>query len=74
MRELVDDVPRAQAQRRALQDLRRPHGGPNNQVLDDDGREIEGLYACGAVTRLSYASCSTVAATGYYVGETLAAK
>ncbi len=43
-------------------------------MLDDDGREIEGLYACGAVTRLSYASCSTVAATGYYVGETLAAK
>ena len=48
--------------------------GPNNQVLDNDGREIGGLYACGAVTRLSYASCSTVAATGYYVGETLAAK
>ncbi len=48
--------------------------GPNNQVLDADGQEIEGLYACGALTTLSYASCSTVAATGYYVGETLAAK
>ena len=48
--------------------------GPNNQVLDNDGQEIEGLYACGAVTTLSYASCSTVAATGYFVGETLATK
>jgi succinate dehydrogenase/fumarate reductase flavoprotein subunit len=48
--------------------------GPNNQVLNTEGEEIEGLYACGALTTLSYASCSTVAATGYYVGETLAAK
>lgn len=46
--------------------------GPNNQVLDTEGQEISGLYACGALTTLSYASCSTVAATGYYVGETLA--
>lgn len=47
--------------------------GPNNQVLDTNGQEIPGLYACGALTTLSYASCSTVAATGYYVGQTLAA-
>ena len=48
--------------------------GPNNQVLDTEGAEIPGLYACGALTTLSYASCSTVAATGYNVGETLAGK
>lgn len=47
--------------------------GPNNQVLDTEGNEIAGLYACGAMTTLAYASCSTCAATGYYVGETLAA-
>ncbi len=48
--------------------------GPNNQALDTEGAKIPGLYTCGALTTLSYASCSTVAATDYYVGETLAAK
>ena len=47
--------------------------GPNNQVLDKEDKEIPGLYAAGAVTTLSYASVSTCMATGYYVGETLAA-
>jgi fumarate reductase flavoprotein subunit len=46
--------------------------GPDNQVLDVNGQQIAGLYACGALTTLAYASCSTCAATGYYVGETLA--
>ncbi len=47
--------------------------GPNNQVLDTQGNEIAGLYACGALTTLAQASCSLCAATGYFVGETLAA-
>ncbi len=46
--------------------------GPNNQVLNKQGEEISGLYAAGAVTTLSYASLSTVMATGFYVGKTLA--
>ena len=48
--------------------------GPNNRVLDVNGEEIAGLYACGALTTLAYASCSTCAATGYFVGQTLAAQ
>ena len=32
------------------------------------------FFACGALTTPSYASCFTVAAAGYYVGETLAGK
>ena len=47
--------------------------GPNNQVLDTSDAEIPGLYAAGAVTLQSFASVSTCMATGYYVGETLAA-
>ena len=47
--------------------------GPNNQVLDSSDNEIPGLYAAGAVTLESFASVSTCMATGYYVGETLAA-
>ena len=45
----------------------------NYQVVDDERNPIPGLYAAGAVTTLSYASVSTCMATGYYVGETLAA-
>ena len=48
--------------------------GADNQVLDTEGNQIPGLYACGALTTLSYANCSTVAGTGYYVGKTLAGK
>ena len=47
--------------------------GPNNQVLDTSDAEIPGLYAAGAVTLQSFASVSTCMATGYFVGETLAA-
>ena len=46
--------------------------GPDNQVLDEAGEQIPGLYACGALTTLAQASCSLCAATGYFVGETLA--
>ena len=47
--------------------------GPNNQVLDGEDNEIPGLYAAGAVALQSFASISACMATGYYVGETLAA-
>lgn len=47
--------------------------GPNNQVLDTNDAEIPGLYAAGAVALQSFASISACMATGYYVGETLAA-
>lgn len=47
--------------------------GPNNLVLDNDDKEIPGLYACGAATTLSMASVSACAATGYFTGESLAA-
>ncbi|WP_165249549.1 FAD-dependent oxidoreductase [Adlercreutzia sp. ZJ141] len=47
--------------------------GPNNQVLDSSDNEIPGLYAAGALTLESFASVSSCMATGYYVGETLAA-
>jgi len=45
----------------------------DNVVIDDAGEPIPGLYACGAVTTLSYAAVSTCCATGYFVGESLAA-
>ena len=48
--------------------------GPNNQVIDEDGNEIPGLYACGAVQLHSFASASACLATGYYVGQSIAAK
>lgn len=47
--------------------------GPNNQVLDTTDAEIPGLYAAGAVALQSFANLSACMATGYYVGETLAA-
>ncbi|WP_160213524.1 FAD-dependent oxidoreductase [Adlercreutzia aquisgranensis] len=47
--------------------------GPNNLVLDTQDQEIPGLYACGALTTESRASVSTCMATGYFVGESLAA-
>lgn len=47
--------------------------GPNNQVLDANGEEIPGLYAAGAVCLQSSASASACLATGYYVGESIAA-
>ncbi len=46
--------------------------GPDNQVLDVNDQQIPGLYACGALTTLAYASCSTCCATGYFVGQSLA--
>lgn len=46
----------------------------DNVVIDDEGNAISGLYACGAVTTLSFASVSVVAATGYFLGQTLAAR
>ena len=47
--------------------------GPNNQVLDVNDQEIPGLYSCGAILLPAQASVSGCAATGYYVGQTLAA-
>ena len=46
--------------------------GPDNQVLDVNGEQIPGLYACGAVTTLAQASCSLCAATGYFTGKSIA--
>lgn len=43
-----------------------------NLVVDDDNKEIPGLYACGAATTLSASSVSQCASTGYFVGESLA--
>ena len=48
--------------------------GGDNQVLDVNGEQIPGLYAAGALTTQAYASCSTCAATGYFVGKTIAAQ
>ncbi|MBR2835929.1 MAG: FAD-binding protein [Coriobacteriales bacterium] len=47
--------------------------GGDNQVLDVNGEQIPGLYACGAITTQAFASCSTCCATGYFVGKTIAA-
>lgn len=48
--------------------------GPNNEVLDTNDEEIPGLYACGACALMSKASASQCFATGYYTGQTIAAK
>ena len=41
--------------------------------LNIEGNPIPGLYSCGAILLPAQASVSGCAATGYYVGQTLAA-